>query len=471
MITLTPDIIKKFNTSGPRYTSYPTAPNWNEARDSGNYLNALKKLDESQNPISIYIHIPFCEKMCLYCGCSVTIRKANPQVGDNYLDHLFKEIDLFSTQLNYTPKVKQIHLGGGTPNYLTPDQNSRLMLKLRSTFKVLEDAEISVELDPRIIDINYLHHLRKIGFNRVSMGIQDFDLKVQEAVNRVQPYEMVEPIIKEVQRLKFESINLDLIYGLPHQSAASFQDTISKVIDLNPDRIALYSFAFIPWLKSHQGLLKEDDFPSDDEKINLFLSASRQFSDADYISIAMDHFAKKDDELATAFASGTLYRNFMGYTIMPTEDFIGFGLTSIGFIQNHYFQNIKDIRQYYNAVTIGQHPIIREKVLNQDDIIRQYVINSLMCKFKLDTKELEERFQINFNEYFKDEKDHLQFCVDEDLLHVETNSNISTANATKTNPTIYTVTDLGKLFVRNICMGVDAYYNPSDTKQKFSKTI
>lgn len=483
MSELTKELLEKFNTSGPRYTSYPTAPNWESAENSNTLKKAIHQLDQSHNPISIYIHIPFCEKMCWYCGCSVTIRKSNPKVGDEYCDHLFKEIDLFTDELNRKVSVKQIHLGGGTPNYLTKEQNTRIITKLRDSFNVDENAEISVEIDPRISDRDYVQHLRKIGFNRVSMGIQDFDEKVQKAVNRIQPFSLVEPLINEIKALKFNSLNIDLIYGLPHQNAESFQDTINKVIQLSPDRIALYSFAYIPWLKEHQKLLKPSDFPSDDEKIKLFLSASKQFNDANYISIAMDHFAKSDDELATAFKNGSLYRNFMGYTIMPTDDFVGFGLTSIGFIQNHYFQNIKNIKDYYSSLDSHEFPLERQKALNKDDQIRQYVINSLMCRFVLNPADISAKFNIDFDTYFKTESKHIAYCLKEGLLTKseppaatatslsQANNSSEPTNSSGQNTLRYNVTDLGKLFVRNICMGFDAYYSPNNSGQKYSKTI
>lgn len=451
------DIIRKLDVSGPRYTSYPTAPQWQQEIGNNEYLEALKAFSKTDKTLSLYFHIPFCQTLCTYCGCNVVIRKQEDRFGDTYLDHLDKEIDLITGVIGTKRQVKQLHWGGGTPTFLNAGQIKRLYGKIKKSFKIEKNAEVAIEIDPRTIDRKKLQLLKKVGFNRVSFGVQDFNEDVQKAVNRIQPFDMVEQTTRWVRELKFSSVNFDLIYGLPYQSVASFSDTVQKVIGLKPDRIALYSFAYVPWLKKHQNKLDIESLPKQDVKLDIFLSARDEFLAHGYKAIAMDHFALRTDELSKAFNSGNLYRNFMGYTVKPADEYIGLGVTSIGFLQSAYFQNEKALPKYYEKLDQGKPAVERGLILSDDDRKRQWVINSLMCHFKLSFNEYQQKFNERFNDYFGYEINHIAQCMIDGLL-------ISVDGG-------YLVSDLGKLFVRNICMGFDVYLRNSQTAGKYSRTI
>ncbi|MFT5170739.1 MAG: oxygen-independent coproporphyrinogen-3 oxidase [Candidatus Marinamargulisbacteria bacterium] len=455
-IQLNKDLIKKFTISGPRYTSYPTAPQW-EAFTPTDYEKVLNAYGQTNDALSLYIHIPFCHTMCYYCGCNVEIRRKNGSVGDSYVGYLAKEMALVTNAIQKKPNVKQLHLGGGTPNFLTADQLSTLMDHIKSHFNILPESEIAIEIDPRTVQTNQLETLKTLGFNRISMGIQDFDPKVQKAINRIQPLESIQSLMKDLRSLHFDNINMDLIYGLPHQSPSSFKTTIEEVISLKPERIALYSYAHVPWLKSHQCLIKEDDLPTADQKLEIFLQARKQFTSSRYKAIAMDHFACETDELATAFESGTLFRNFMGYTTKPANHFIGLGATSIGYVAGAFVQNVHQVSDYQKALDQGKLATQKGLTLSKDDLIRQSVIQDLMCKFTIKKATLDNRFGILFDQYFLDAKTHLDTCEKEGLIQ-QSESDIR-------------LTELGKLFVRNICIGFDKYFRKSQSKQQYSKTI
>lgn len=456
-ITIDKSTILKYDIPGPRYTSYPTAPNWTSQIKEETYINCLKKLGASNKTLSLYIHIPFCQSMCTYCGCNVVIRKNDTKYGDEYLSYLFKEIDLVSKYLGKKMVVRQFHWGGGTPTFLDEEQMQRLFNKVKENFNIDPDGEIAIEIDPRTIDKSKVKKLKQLGFNRISMGVQDFNYEVQEAVNRIQSYETVEDFYYWCRELEFSSVNFDLIYGLPKQTKESFYKTVEKVLTLKPDRIALYSFAYVPWLKKHQNKIDAQALPGNEEKLEIFLNSRRQFLDANYQAIAMDHFALKNDELSTAFNKGTLYRNFMGYTVKPADEYIGLGLTSIGFLEHTFIQNFKTLKEYYEHLNQGHLPVERGKILSEDDRIRQWTIWSLMCQFKLDKDEFYRKFEKNFDEYFKDEGDHIAYCQADHLLNVQKWG--------------LEVTELGKIFIRNICMGFDWYLRQADGHKKFSKTI
>ena len=453
---LTPEVIGRYTKPGPRYTSYPTAPEW-KLFSPQDYAQTLNRFGASCESLSLYIHIPFCVSMCSYCGCNVVIRKANARVGDVYLDYLEKELTLVQHEIRRKPLLKQFHIGGGTPNYLQPDQLERLMQMVSAHFDWDPEAEIAIEMDPRLATDGHLDALRTLGFNRISMGIQDFDLKVQEAVNRVQPYDMVDNLMQGLRSRGFTSINMDLIYGLPFQSQASFEKTIDQVLALSPDRIALYSFAHIPWLKSHQRLIDPETLPVAAEKLGIFLMARERLLAGGYDAIAMDHFAKSTDEMAKAYHSGTLYRNFMGYTLKPADEYLGVGVTSIGFLAHTFAQNSKDLKGYYAALDRGELPVERGLVLTEDDQRRQWVISQLMCHFRVDKGEFLQRFGVNFETYFEAEHDHLAQCVAEGLITQD--------------PTVISATALGRLFVRNVAMGFDWYLRQAQGHKQFSSTI
>ena len=448
--------ILKFDTPGPRYTSYPTAPMWTDAVNEAVYIKNLCAFGARDKTLSLYIHIPFCESRCTYCGCNVIIRKKDERFGDEYIEYLDKEMALVYKHLGRRKKVRQLHWGGGTPTFLNEAQIERLYTTTRQYFDIDPAGEIAIEIDPRTIDKSKVQKLRALGFNRVSMGIQDFSEDVQREVNRYQPYRIVKEFNDWCRELNFASVNFDLIYGLPRQTRESFQDTVAKTIAFRPDRIALYSFAYVPWLKKHQQKIDPALLPSNDAKLEIFLRARDALVAAGYKSIAMDHFALENDELAKAFDSGTLYRNFMGYTVKPADEYIGLGVTSIGFLENTYVQNHKTLPAYYQALKEGRLPVERGMVLSEDDTIRQWTINSLMCRFGVDKRAFEQKFQVSFDAYFCEEQEHLRWCADNGLI-AQDGGRIE-------------VLELGKIFIRNVCMGFD-HYLKQDAQQKFSKTV
>ncbi len=456
-LTIDHATIKKFDIVGPRYTSYPTAPQWSADFNEKNYIAKLKSFAKTDKSLSLYIHIPFCQSMCTYCGCNVIIRPQKDKYGDEYVDYLCREIDLLTQHIGMDRVIKQFHWGGGTPTYLNTDQITTLFDKVKQSFTIADDAEIAIEIDPRTIDFPKVDLLKKLGFNRISMGVQDFDQEVQKEINRMQSFELVKEFYDYCRKLDFDSVNFDLIYGLPEQTQESFHATVERVVALKPDRIALYSFAYVPWLKKHQKKIDVDHLPSVDDKLDIFIQSREKLLAEGYAAIAMDHFALKEDEMARAFQANKLYRNFMGYTVKPADEFIGIGLTSIGFLENSFIQNTKFINDYYKAIDEGRLPVERGLQLSEDDIIRQWVISSLMCHFEVDKNAFFERFAVPFNEYFEDERKHLENCVKNNLI--------------EENNDIIKVCDLGKLFVRNICMGFDIYLRNKKTEQRYSKTI
>lgn len=456
-MNITKEIILKYDVAGPRYTSYPTAPEWSPVVTAVTYRQKLKEFGEGSKTLSLYIHIPFCQTMCSFCACSVIIRKQKEEYGDEYLEYLFKEIDFVRQAIGKKAKVRQFHWGGGTPTYLNEAQIEKLFNKVTENFDIDFDGEIAIEIDPRTIDKSKVKKLRELGFNRVSMGVQDFDPTVQKSVNRIQSLEVVKDLYDWCRKLEFKSINFDLIYGLPNQSPKSFSDTVGKVVSLYPDRIALYSFAYLPWLKKHQNKIEVESLPSSDEKLDIFLNSRQELLQNGYQAIAMDHFARREDELAKAFNQGKLYRNFMGYTVKPADEYIGLGVSAIGFLENIFVQNHKVLANYFQALFNGELPIERGKELNEDDQIRQWVINSLMCRFQVDKKEFQNKFYRAFDEYFQEEEEHIVCCQMEGLISMEDG--------------LLQVTELGKIFIRNVCMGFDWYLRQAAGHKKFSKAV
>lgn len=454
---LTKQLINQFNTQTPRYTSYPTVPAWTSSIGPGDYQQILTRYSQSDRPLSIYIHLPFCEKMCYYCGCNVVIKKTRREIGDTYLDYLENEVRLLTSFLNARPPVLQLHFGGGTPNYLSNSQISRLFVILHRAFEILPSAEISIEIDPRTITHEQIRHYPTLGINRLSMGIQDFDPSVQVAVNRVQSLDSVMRIFDWARSASIDSINIDLIYGLPLQTRHSFLNTMTAVNQLSPDRIALYSYAHVPWLKSHQRLINESDLPSPEDKVDIFLMARDYLLSHDYDAIGMDHFARSNDELSRAYSNGTLYRNFMGYTTKPADDYIGLGVSSIGFLNNLYIQNTPDLDTYYQSLDSNQLPTYRGFQLSQDDIIRHAVINTLMCQFKLDKHTFNNQWRISFDDYFSSCLDELSYYSDTGLIEIK--------------PGSLFITDLGRLFIRNIVHCFDNTSPRPNNQSMFSKAI
>ncbi len=450
-------VLNKYDIAGPRYTSYPTAPEWSNAVDATTYAAKLKAFGQNDKTLSLYIHIPFCEQLCYFCACNKVIRAKDEKVGDEFLTHLFKEIDMVAAAIGSRKLVRQLHLGGGTPTFLSNGQLQKLFNKIQSLFDIDLKEEVAIEIDPRTVDFSKLKTLRDLGFNRVSMGVQDFDAKVQDDINRIQPFEQVKTVNQWCRDLKFESVNFDLIYGLPYQTKETFKNTVDLVIALRPDRIALYSFAYVPWLSKPQNKFNLEAIPVHDEKLDIFIQSRDNLLAHGYQAIAMDHFALTTDSMAKAFNEGKLHRNFMGYTVKPADEFIGLGPSAIGFLENTYVQNIKVLPDYTERVTQGHLPIERGKVLSQDDQIRQWVINRLMCQFELNKADFFKAFGYEFEDYFINESQHIHDCIEDGLL--------------KEDHERLAVTDLGRIFIRNVCMGFDWYLRQKDGHKRFSRTV
>ena len=449
--------LQKYDVAGPRYTSYPTAPYWSQKVGDIVYADALTSFGRNDKTFSLYIHIPFCEQLCYFCACNKVIRAKDVKTGDEFLNHLFKEMDMVAGLLQRRKLVRQLHWGGGTPTYLSEGQIERLFSKIQSVFDIDFNEEIAIEIDPRTVTQNKLKVLRRLGFNRISIGVQDFNGKVQDNINRIQPYEQVAQVHQWCRDLKFESINYDLIYGLPYQTKDTFKKTMDLVIGLRPDRIALYSFAHVPWRSKPQNKFNPDAIATHDEKLDIFIQSRENLLSSGYQAIAMDHFALKSDRLAKAFNEGTLYRNFMGYTLKPADEYIGVGPSAISFLEKTFIQNIKTLPEYYKWTDQGRLPVERGKQLNQEDQIRQWVINSLMCQFQVDKQLFLDKFGHKFEDYFLEESKHIRDCVEDGLIDED--------------PKRIQVTDLGKIFIRNVCMGFDYYLRGENGHQRFSRTV
>jgi oxygen-independent coproporphyrinogen-3 oxidase len=454
---LTPELIKRFDIEAPRYTSYPTAPIWNADYTTAHYKQRLQRLNQQNTPLSLYIHVPFCTKRCYYCACNVVIRKPNETVGDEYLNYLSKELDLITQDLGTQHPLEQLHIGGGTPTFLSDQQLSELMAMLKRYFNLSTLGECAIEVDPRSVDPSRIEHLYQLGFNRLSFGIQDFDPDVQDYIGRHQSVEDVTVIFQAARKAGFQSINCDLIYGLPGQTMASFNETLKHISALGPDRIALYSFAYVPWLYSHQSIMPEDAFPDTEEKLSIFTSARDYFLENGYTAIAMDHFAKETDGLSIAYNNGTMTRNFMGYTTLATEDYLGIGVSAIGYVAESFTQNTKDLNAYMASLDKNQLPLEKGLELTQDDVMRRWIITTLMCQFVLQKDDVEYRFNVDFDIVFDKELEALKNCVDDGLVVLD--------------DTQITVTELGKLFVRNIVRHFDAYLKANKKPQQFSRTV
>lgn len=451
-------LLHKYDRPGPRYTSYPTVPEWSSEFGSNDYLKALDKASQSDEPLSMYIHIPFCRRRCYYCGCntSVTSKTEKP---NQYLDVVDKEIQLVADQLKNRNRLIQMHWGGGTPTYLSEEQLTRLVNSVKNRFKFENDAEIAIEVDPRITTPEQLNLLRDHGFNRISFGVQDFTPMVQKAIGRNQTHEETEKLFNYCRKLGFTGINIDLIYGLPLQTVKNFSDTIQQVIDMGADRVAVYSYAHLPSIKDHQRKINENKLPQAELKYDLFATAVEKFLGANYVQIGMDHFARPDDELSKAVDKGTLHRNFMGYTSKLTSDMIGIGMSAIGDIGGCFAQNISELNTYMEKIESGETSISKGIVLSEDDKIRRWVIISIMCNGVLNFEELKKRFGVSYSEYFAEEDKDLSEFISDNLLS-------RSEEGLKVLPG-------GMIFVRNIAMVFDAYMrNRRDGKTPlYSRTI
>ena len=457
--TVSVDLLKKYDRPGPRYTSYPTVPVWSNSVGAPDYHQALRNASQRpEEPLAIYCHIPFCKRRCYYCGCNTVITN-NPQRVEDYIHSLMTEIDNTAELLGSRKKISQLHFGGGTPTYLDCQGMAILLRHLDKHFEFLPMAERSMEIDPRVTTVQQLEFLALSGFNRISMGVQDFDPLVQEASGRIQPVEMIENLLDHCRRMEFRGINFDLIYGLPKQTVEGFTRTIDTAIRLRPDRLAVYSFAYLPASMPHQTKILPQDLPSTEVKYRLFATAVEKLTAAGYRQIGMDHFALPEDELTRAQADGRLFRNFMGYTVQHSPEMIGFGMSSIGYIDNSFFQNLSKLDSYQQAVTERQFATYRGMRLGQDDLIRQYLITQLMCNFHLQFSQLESRYGVTYSDYFGNEHKNLDIFFDDDLIRESTDG--------------LTITPVGRTFVRNIAMTYDAYLNgnQADKAPTFSRTI
>lgn len=452
-------LLHKYNQALPRYTSYPPATEMTEGFSVRDLKASIAVGNYKQTPLSLYCHIPFCESACYFCGCNTVITR-HKKVADPYLDYLERNIIQMANKVN-NRKVNQLHWGGGTPSYLTQAQVERLWNVLHQHFDFDSAAEISIEVNPRDLDREYVYFLKNLGFNRVSFGLQDFDFKVQAAVNRIQPEDMLFNAIDWLRKAEFESINVDLIYGLPYQTLATFQNTIEKTLCLDPDRIAVFNFAYVPWLKPVQKKhINPATLPSPEEKLEIFHMTIDRLTAGGYQFIGMDHFAKADDELAIAQRQGQLHRNFQGYTTQPESDLLGFGMTSISMLHDVYAQNHKGLQDFYQAIDADILPIERGVVLSQDDILRRTVIMELMCQFELSKTAIEEkyhlRFDQDFDDYFARERQDLQVLEADGLVRL--------------TPNHIEVLPAGRLLIRNIAAVFDTYLR-NKTIRQFSQSV
>ena len=449
--------LEKYNRPGPRYTSYPTAPVWRDDFGPDDFEKYCARAEQRATPVSLYMHLPFCESLCLFCACTVSIQK-DKRVAIPYLETLKREIDKMAHHVSKKRPVIQFHWGGGTPTYLSPVQMEDLFNHTRERFSFAPDAEIGIEIDPRVTSREHLETLRRLGFNRLSMGIQDFDPKVQQTIHRVQPYEMTRDLILVARELGFESLNVDLIYGLPYQTASSFSSTIDRTLTLEPDRVAMFSYAHVPWLKKQQGSFAEH-LPEGMEKFRIFRAGLEQFLGAGYVYIGMDHFAKPGDELAVAQQNRTLHRNFQGYTTKAGADLYGMGVSAISSLGEAYAQNLREVPAYQAAVAERGIATMRGYRLSADDRIRRAVIGRLLCHTVIPKNEVEKEFSISFDDYFAPEVQRLEEFRAEGLVALA--------------PGEIRVTALGRIFIRNVAMTFDRYLHEQQMDQRplFSKTL
>jgi oxygen-independent coproporphyrinogen III oxidase len=458
MLVVDPDLLRRFDRPGPRYTSYPTADRLVEAFGPEQYRLSLEKrvIGGFRRPLSLYVHLPFCDTICYYCGCNKIITKDHGRSA-KYLRYLKKEVELVSDLLGKGERVTQLHWGGGSPTFLNRAELSELMQIIRDHFSLAPDGEYSIEVDPRSCDRETVVVLASLGFNRISVGVQDFDAEVQRAVNRVQSEDQTRAVIAAARANGFQSVNMDLIYGLPKQNGERFARTLEKVIDISPDRIAMYNYAHLPTVFKPQRRINEAELPNPEGRIELLTMGIRTLTDAGYVYIGMDHFAKPDDELAVAQRRGHLHRNFQGYSTQAECDLIGLGISAIGSVGPAYIQNYRTLDEYYDALDHGVLPVMRGLQLNSDDLVRRGVIQALMCHFSLSFRAIEIAHLIDFRRYFATELRELEEFRDMGLVEIEDEW--------------ITITPRGRLMVRAICMVFDHYLRNAEQRARYSKVI
>ncbi len=451
------ELIKKYDRPGPRYTSYPTAVEFKETFGPQTYEEHLARADRQTAPLSIYVHLPFCREMCRFCGCNV-IATHDRSRADAYLDQLEKEVALVAAKLPNRRQASQLHWGGGTPTFLDEKQLTRCHEILARHFHFTSDVEKAVEIDPAITTKSQIETLAKLGFNRISMGVQDFDAKVQEVVGRIQGEKETADLVAAARANGFHGVNLDLIYGLPYQTPDTWKNTLERITAMRPDRLAVFGFAYVPWSKPHQRLLPQEALPKTEQRVELFLAAVEDFTKAGYRLIGLDHFALESDELAKAQDGGFLYRNFQGYTIRPAPDTVAFGISSISDIGGAYVQNSHKLKEWGDKVDAGVIPVERGAAMSDDDLMRRFVINRVMCLLRLDLREVEEKFGAEAREAIAtDLRGGVKELADDGLVTFD--------------GTVLRVTPLGQLLVRNVAMLFDAYLKKGASRAQFSRTV
>ncbi|NIP17598.1 MAG: oxygen-independent coproporphyrinogen III oxidase [Xanthomonadales bacterium] len=454
------ELIKRYDVAGPRYTSYPTAVQFHEGFDAVAYemFTAASNSELIPKPLSLYVHLPFCHSLCYYCGCTKKITR-HPEHGEAYLKHLLHEVEMQGTLFDRDRQVQQLHFGGGTPTFFDDEQITSLMDCMRDHFSLSEsgEREFSIELDPRTVDPDRMDRLWELGFNRISLGVQDFEPSVQQAVNRIQSVEETLGLMKHAAKVGFESISVDLIYGLPLQTVETFGRTLDTMIEARPDRLAVYNYAHLPQLFRSQRMIREADIPSPETKLELMELTIGKLCDAGYVYIGMDHFALPEDELTLAQRNGKLQRNFQGYSTHRECDLIGLGVSSIGKIGDCYAQNLKTIPTWQAAVGAGELPIWRGLTLGTEDRMRRSIIESIMCHGVLCYPDYEARFGIEFEDHFMPELESLQQLEKDGLIEVDAAG--------------FNVTPSGRLLLRNIAMVFDEYLNRAAQPQRFSRVI
>jgi len=450
-------LIKKYDRPGPRYTSYPTAPEWTDAFKADRYVEHLARADADEGPLSVYVHLPFCREMCRFCGCNVVATHDRSR-ADSYLDLLEQEVVLVAAKLPHRRAVSQLHWGGGTPTFLDSKQLTRCHAILARHFEFTADAEKAIEIDPAITAKEQLDTLAGLGFNRVSMGVQDFDAKVQEVVGRIQGEKETNDLVEHARKLGFRGVNLDLIYGLPYQTPGTWTDTLGRILSIHPDRMAVFGFAYVPWSKPHQRLLPQEALPKTEQRVELFLAAVEAFTRAGYRLIGLDHFALESDEMSKAQREGYLTRNFQGYTVRPASDTVAFGMSSISDLGGAYAQNSHRLKDWGDKVAAGEIPVERGASVTADDVMRRFVINRIMCLLRLDLREVEQQFGPQARAAIGASLEKgVQELVQDGLVTFDGE--------------VLRVLPLGQLLVRNVAMLFDAYLDKEGGKKQFSRTV
>ena len=456
VVRFEPDLVRKYDGFGPRYTSYPTADRFTDAFTKDDYANALRARSGAATKLSLYVHVPFCSTICFYCACNKVVTK-NRAHAARYVDYVLREIAMVASQVSGTRAVTQLHWGGGTPTFLSREEMAKLMGALRAAFDFEADAEVSIEVDPRTVDEDGIAHLASLGFNRLSLGIQDFDPAVQKAVNRIQGEAATRALMDAARRHRFVSINADLIYGLPKQTVEGFAATLDKVIAAGPDRIAIYSYAHLPHLFKPQRRIVDDELPAPAVKLDILGLAIARLGAAGYVHIGMDHFAKPGDELAVAQRERKLHRNFQGYSTRPDTDLLAFGVSAIGKVGDAYAQNAKTLADYYAKLDTGELPVMRGVTLDADDVIRREVIQRIMCDFDVDLAAVGRKYAIDAARYFAPELESLAPLTADGLV--------------ETSQSGLRVTPSGRLLVRNVAMTFDRRLREAKAGQRYSRVI